>query len=195
VQFRTLYKSLTRVGLALLGGYVASILLANWLVLNFGLDTGNGVRTIPVWLGVEAPSGVLAAGATLTLRDALQRAHGVRATLLAILCGSFLSALISPTVALASGLSFLVAELLDLSVYTPLRRRFVVAVVVSNLVGSLVDSLMFLTLAFGTSVALAFAGPSVLGKLEASIVTLGLLGILRVFATSQREGRLDMPIQ
>jgi uncharacterized PurR-regulated membrane protein YhhQ (DUF165 family) len=174
------------VGLLLFGAYVSSIWLANWLLINVGDVSETGVRTIPVWLGIDAPSGVLAAGATLTLRDALQRAYGIRATVLAISVGSILSSLISPSLAFASGAAFLVAELLDMAVYTPLRQRYATAVVASNIVGAVADSAIFLLLAFGVSAALALAGPSALGKFEASVITLIILKVARAGLASQR---------
>lgn len=178
----------------LLGAYVGSIYAANWLLLNVGTPTVGGVHTIPVWPGIEAPSGVLAAGATFTLRDGVQRVAGISASLTAIVCGTLLSALISPTLALASGVSFFLAEFLDLIVYTPLRNQFTFAVVASNVVGAIVDSFVFLTVAFGWSVAMGLALPSVLGKLEASLVTLGILALLRFPSIgSEAKGRLGKP--
>ena len=52
---------------------------------------------------------------------------------------------------LASGVAFLLSEFADLGVYTPLaRRRLVLAVVASSVVGLVVDSIVFLWLAFGS---------------------------------------------
>lgn len=175
--------------IVLISGYVASIYLANWLLFNVGTPQLNGAHTLPVWPGVDAPSGVLAAGATLTLRDAVQRVAGLPASLLAVILGSALTAAISPTVAFASGTAFLVSELLDLAVYTPLRRRFYVAVLASNVVAAVVDSVVFLTLAFGLSMAATFAAPSALGKVEFSLVTLLLLRVLQRLV-SRRHPRL-----
>jgi queuosine precursor transporter len=51
----------------------------------------------------------------------------------------------------ASAVAFLLSELADFAVYTPLQqKRFVVAVVASSLVGLTVDSFVFLYLAFGS---------------------------------------------
>ena len=52
---------------------------------------------------------------------------------------------------IASGVAFLISEFADLAVYTPLqKRRLVVAVVASSIVGLIVDSIIFLQLAFGS---------------------------------------------
>jgi queuosine precursor transporter len=165
--------------LGLFAAYVLSIYAANWLLFHVGSDTGEGIRTIPVAPGIVAPSGVLAAGATLTLRDALQRRAGARASVAAMLLGAGLSAWLSPAVALASGFAFLAAELLDMGVYTRLRRRFGLAVLASNVVGSLVDSYLFLAIAFGSLAAATFTVPSAIGKFEASVATLAALGLIR----------------
>ena len=85
------------------------------------------------------------AGLAFTLRDFLQERLGRLWTVAAIVIGAALSALVSPQFALASGVAFLLSELADFAVYTPLRRRsWGVAIVASNLVGLTIDSALFL---------------------------------------------------
>jgi uncharacterized PurR-regulated membrane protein YhhQ (DUF165 family) len=87
--------------------------------------------------------------------------------------GAGLSALVSPALAVASGVAFLVSEAADFAVYTPLRRRsWDAAVWASGLVGSLVDSVLFLGLAFGSAAVTptAVAG-QVVGKAWATAAT------------------------
>ena len=88
-------------------------------------------RMIPVAPGVVAPSGVLMIGLALVLRDLVQRSLGIGWALPAVLVGASLSALLAaPNLVLASGAAFLLSELADTAVYTPLqRRRFMWAVV------------------------------------------------------------------
>lgn len=156
--------------------YVATIPLANWTLATFGL--------VPVWPGVLAPAGVLWAGLALTLRDLVQETAGRWAVLLAILAGALLSALVSPQFALASALAFLVSELCDFGVYTPLRRHhWLGAVLLSNTVGLLVDSVLFLSLAFGS---LDFLTGQVVGKVEVTLLTVAALWCWR----RQRRGVL-----
>ena len=63
---------------------------------------------------------------------------------------------------LASGTAFALSELADFAVYTPLqRRRLTLAVVASSMVGLVVDSVVFLTLAFGS---LEFLAGQVVGQ-------------------------------
>lgn len=150
-------------------GYVASIWLANWALVNFGL--------IPVGFGLVAPAGVLFAGLSFTLRDIVQDRLGRLWTVAAILAGALVSALISPQLAVASGLAFLVSEASDMAVYSPLRERnWLAAVGLSNTVGLVIDSALFLWLAFGS---LDFLAGQILGKLEVTIVTVVVLAFFR----------------
>lgn len=164
-------------------GFVACVWGANWMITHVGTPHPSGARTIPVGFGWVAPSGVVLVGASLTLRDTLQRRTGARFVVGAIVIGAALSAFLSPALAYASGLTFLVSELADFAVYTPLRRRnFFVAVLASNAVGAVVDSLLFLTLAFGASQAAALVGPLTLGKVEWSLLALAMLVLARASA-------------
>lgn len=134
----------------LLVGYAALPVLANWLIGHVGAPTPRGAHVIPVGFGLVAPSGVLAAAAALTLRDAVQELAGRRGAIAAIVCGAVISYLVAdPFIALASAVAFLVSELSDFLVYTPLRARgrVVAAVGASNTIGLLVDSVLFLSIA------------------------------------------------
>jgi uncharacterized PurR-regulated membrane protein YhhQ (DUF165 family) len=172
-------------GLLAFGAYAATIVVANWMLLNVGTARDGGVHTVPVGFGLEAPSGVLSVGVGLTLRDVVQRLLGFRVAVLGILIGALISAYLGVNVAMASAMTFVVAEGVDLLVFTRLRRRFGLAVVASNLAGALLDSFVFLFLAFGFAAATQFAAPSVVGKLESSAVALlvlvGAAGVARKF--------------
>ncbi|QCI68833.1 VUT family protein [Phreatobacter stygius] len=144
------------IGIASLVGFVATIPLANWLIGNVGtFCVPNGPCVIPVGFGLMAPSGVLMVGLALVLRDLVQRTLGLGWSLAGVLAGAALSWFVAPpALALASGAAFLFSELADTAVYTPLaRRRLITAVLASSLVGTAIDSALFLWLAFG-SVAL-----------------------------------------
>ena len=160
-----------------LAGFLGSIPLANWLIGNVGSCIPQGQCLIPVGLGLMAPSGVLAIGCALVFRDAVHEAFGWRWAVAAIIVGALLSALIAPQIALASGAAFLLAELADLLVYSPLRRRALTwAVLLSGLVGALVDSAAFLWLAFGS---LDFMAGQVVGKLWASLAAVPFIHLYR----------------
>lgn len=169
-------------GWVFFAAFIGTIWFANYLIGNVGTAcVPGGPCLIPVWPGVLAPSGIIAAGLALTLRDLVQRRLGVRWSVVAVLCGAGLSALLSPALALASGAAFLASEMLDLAVYTPLqRRRLTLAVVASNLVGLTVDTVIFLGLAFGS---LALFEGQVIGKLWMTALAIPIVhGIRRLDA-------------
>lgn len=166
-----------KLGVAWLGVYIVTIVLANWLIVTYGL--------VPVGFGLLAPAGVYAVGVSFTARDLVQERLGRRWTIGAIVIGAALSALVSPQFALASGLTFLVSESADMAVYTPLRERhWLLAVSASNVVGLVVDSVLFLWLAFGS---LEFLAGQVLGKTEMTIVAVVLLWLWRRSDLSFRQ--------
>jgi uncharacterized PurR-regulated membrane protein YhhQ (DUF165 family) len=158
-----------------LAGYVLTIVAANLAIDRFGI--------VPIGLGLMAPAGVYFAGLAFSLRDALHETGGRRLTVAAILAGAALSALVSGQLATASGLAFLLSELADFAVYTPLRRRsWLGAVVASNTVGVAVDSALFLWLAFGS---LDFIAGQVVGKLYMTVLAVALIVVWRRFTPSR----------
>jgi uncharacterized PurR-regulated membrane protein YhhQ (DUF165 family) len=161
--------------------YVLTILAANWAIATFGL--------VPVGFGLLAPAGVYFAGLAFTLRDLAQDALGKRWTVAAIVAGAALSALVSPPqIALASGLAFLTSEACDFGVYTPLRRRgWLRAVAASNVVGFVVDSALFLWLAFGS---LAFLPGQLVGKAWVTVLFVAMLWAWR--RRRVRSGRVTV---
>lgn len=157
--------------------FIGTIFLANYLIGSVGLYC-DPVCVIPVWPGIMAPSGVLAIGLGFTLRDLVQRHLGIGYTIFAILIGAGLSAYLSPALALASGSAFLLSELLDLAIYTPLQRRNLTqAVVASNVAGLVADSIVFLLLAFGS---LEFLPGQIIGKLLMTLAALPVIWWMRM---------------
>lgn len=160
---------------------------ANWLVGHAGtVCVPNGPCLIPVGFGLKAPSGVLMIGLALVLRDLIQRRLGALASVGAILIGSAISAMLAPpALVIASASAFLLSELADLAVYTPLaRRRLIAAVVASGLVGLVIDSVVFLWLAFGS---LDFLGGQVVGKALMIFAAIPFVILLR-----RRDERLGL---
>ena len=100
--------------------------------------------------------------------------------------GAILSAAVAPvSLVLASGVAFLLSEFADLAVYTPLaRRRLVAAVVASSLVGLVVDSILFLWLAFGS---LDFLAGQIVGKGWMVLLSIPFVHYLR-----RRDERLGL---
>lgn len=129
-------------GLVAAIAYMGTVVMANWMAAQWTVVT----------IGVAIPAGTLCAGLTFTVRDLVHETAGPRTAVAAIAVGTCLSWLLAtPTIAAASALAFLVSELLDARVYTTLRARSrVFAVGVSNVAGLVVDSLLFVPLAFGS---------------------------------------------
>jgi queuosine precursor transporter len=138
--------------------YIGAIVMANWLIVHVGF--------IRVWpTSLLAPAGVYMAGLTFPARDIVQRSLGRTAGVLAIIAAAAITYAISPVLAFASGTTFLVSETLDMTLYTPLQKRwFRSAVIVSSTCAAVVDSLLFLWLAH-IPYHVALAG-QVVGKLE-----------------------------
>lgn len=147
-------KSFSPVGAIAVAVFVLTVPAANWMVSNVGSTCiPDGPCVIPVWRGVVAPSGVALAGLSLVLRDLAQEEVGGRWALAAVLAGAIIAAVVAtPQLAVASASAFLVAELVDLLIYTALRGRgFLVASLTSSMAGLLLDSLIFVWVAFGSA--------------------------------------------
>jgi uncharacterized PurR-regulated membrane protein YhhQ (DUF165 family) len=174
-------------GFVFLVAFGLCIPAANWLIGNAGtVCVPNGPCLIPVAPGLMAPSGVLMIGLALVLRDLVQRRLGLLWAVAAILAGAALSGLLAPANwVIASAVAFLLSELADLAVYTPLQRhRFMTAVVASSIVGLVVDSAVFLHLAFGS---LEYLAGQVVGKAWMVLATLPMIAWLR-----RRDARIGL---
>ncbi|MDX1512565.1 MAG: VUT family protein [Gammaproteobacteria bacterium] len=172
-------RSTTVEGILYLAGFTACIPAANWLIGNVGTTCPPGSPClIPVAPGVMAPSGVVMIGIALVLRDLVQRRLGRLVAVAAIVAGALLSGLLAPkSLVLASGAAFLLSELADFAVYTPLQaKRLVLAVLLSGVVGLVVDSVVFLYLAFGN---LDFLPGQVIGKAWMVVAALPFIVWLR----------------
>src|SRR5512144_426316 len=167
--------------------FCLTIPAANWMIGHVGtVCVPNGPCLVPVAPGIMAPSGVLMIGAALVLRDLVQRRLGIEFGIGAIVAGAAISVAIAPpSLVFASATAFLLSEFADFAVYTPLaRRRLVLAVVASSAVGLVVDSIVFLWLAFGS---LEFLFGQVLGKFWMVLLAIPFVAWIR-----RRDERLGM---
>jgi uncharacterized PurR-regulated membrane protein YhhQ (DUF165 family) len=177
----------TQEGMLFLVLFALTIPAANWLIGNVGTNcVPDGPCLVPVAPGLLAPSGVTMVGVALVLRDLVQRRLGTTVSALAILAGSGLSILYAPaSLVVASATAFLLSEFADLAVYTPLaRRRLLTAVIVSSCAGLIVDSIVFLWLAFGS---LDFLAGQIVGKAWMVLLSIPLVAWLR-----RRDERLGI---
>ncbi len=169
--------------------YVGVIVGANWMIAHVG-KVIPGAHVLPVGFGLYAPSGVYLAAFAFVARDILQRLTNIKVGLVAIVIGAIVSAFVStPSLAFASGVTFMISESLDFLIYTPLQtRNFPLAVVVSGLASDIVDSVVFLTLAH-IPLALALKGQLV-GKMWVILlggVLAGLMRKLPIFVSNSRH--------
>jgi uncharacterized PurR-regulated membrane protein YhhQ (DUF165 family) len=154
--------------------FVGLIFLSNWLVATFGI--------IPVGFSLFAPAGVITVGITFLVRDYIQKSFGKSIVLTLIVVGAILSYFINPPLAIASGLAFLFSEFFDFLVYTYLKEKtFFGAVVLSNFVGSVLDSIIFLQIAFGS---LEF----LVGQVVAKMYITGLFVVVYIYMNRRRDG-------
>ncbi|MBS4045940.1 MAG: VUT family protein [Ferrovibrio sp.] len=177
-------------GFLYLAGFIACVPAANWLIGNVGtVCIPRGPCLIPVApFGITAPSGVLMIGLALVLRDLVQRRLGKGWALAAIIVGAALSGFVAPpALVVASVAAFLLSELADFAVYTPLQKRGLIrAVVLSSLVGLCVDSVAFLYLAFGS---LDYLGGQIIGKAWMVLLSIPVIRLLR-----DRDQRLGIAV-
>jgi uncharacterized PurR-regulated membrane protein YhhQ (DUF165 family) len=172
-----------RCGIPAFLAFIATIPAANYLIQHVGTTcVPDGPCLVPVLPGLMAPSGVLVVGLALVLRDMVHSALGVRWAFFAIVAGAALSSLLAPpALVLASVVAFLLSETADLLVYAPLRERWPSsAVLASGVAGAVVDSCLFLFIAFGS---LQYVTGQVVGKLWMSVAAALLLRLL----TTRRE--------
>lgn len=119
--------------------FIGIVIATNALTATLGVVT---------WLGIAATAGTWLAGFAFVARDSVHDTLGARWVVGCILVGAAISAAFSPALALASATAFLLSEFADFAVYAPLRRRGRTrAALASNLVGSVVDSVVFLAIA------------------------------------------------
>jgi len=165
--------------------FIACIPAANWMIGNVGtVCIPQGPCLVPVspWgpggHPLMAPSGVLMIGLALVLRDLVQRRLGRSVAITAIVAGAALSGAVAPPqLIVASTVAFLLSELADFAVYTPLQSRgLVLAVLASSVVGLVIDSVLFLWLAFGS---LDYVAGQILGKLWMVLLALPVVHWIR----------------
>ena len=175
-------------GYLYLVSFILTVPIANWMVGNVGTVCPSGSPCLlPVGFDIMAPSGVLMIGLALVLRDLVQRRLGKIWAVAAIAAGALLSVLVAPAaLVVASGTAFLVSEFADFVVYTPLqRKRLVLAVFLSSTVGLVLDSLIFLQLAFGS---LDYLSGQIIGKAWMVLLALPVIWWIR-----QRDEKLGYP--
>lgn len=178
------------IGYVYLAAFALCIPMANWMIGNIGIFcVPDGPCLIPVAPGLTAPSGVLMIGLALVLRDLVQMNLGVKWAAGAIVGGAILSAFVAPpALVIASTVAFFLSEMADLAVYTPLQKKgLVLAVFASSMVGLVIDSAIFLYLAFGS---LDFISGQIVGKIWMVLLALPIIHVIR-----RREAKNQSDLQ
>ena len=143
---------------------------------------------VPVGFGLVATAGTYAAGISLGARDLAQNYAGKWATIAAVLVGAGISVVVAaPQIAVASGVAFLLSELLDFAVYTPLKERGATASAIgaSNLVGAVIDTFVFLTIA-GFPVTSTVVLGQLVGKAWMTIAAIAVWSAFRAVSRNRK---------
>ena len=120
--------------------YLGSILLANWLVIQYGI----------IEIGILVfPAGAAVIGLTFSARDFVQKRFGKWWCWAWMFLASGLTYLLNQNIAIASVSAFLIAELIDWLVFTFTRTSFKKRIILSNIFSTPVDSVVFVAIAFG----------------------------------------------
>ena len=147
--------------------YVMVIVAANLAIQKWGV--------VSIGFGLMAPAGAYFAGLVFSIRDALHEVSNKYWILGAIIVGAIVSYSLEDggKIAVASGSAFLLSEFADFAVYSPLRAKGKIkALLASNAVGLVADSILFLYLAFGS---LEFLSGQVVAK---AYMTAGVILIM-----------------
>ena len=146
--------------------YLAGIILANLLVHWFGLVS---------FAGLVFPAGAVMVGLTFSFRDLVQRRYGKWQCWIWMIAASVITYLFNRQLAVASVSAFLVAETVDWAIYTWMPGSFRNRLVMSNLFGTPLDSIVFVSLAFGLNWQ-AIVGQSIVKFISSLAVLLFLQG-------------------
>ncbi len=159
--------------------YLGSIILANILVHTFGIVTV---------LGLTFPAGAVAIGLTFSARDFVQERYGKFGCWAWMLVASLVTFAFNQQLALASVCAFFIAEFCDWAIYSSTGGGIEKRLLLSNLISTPLDSIVFVLLAFGP-VWPAIWGQTII-KMIGSMLVLPLIkdGRVRSYRFSFQRG-------
>lgn len=120
--------------------YLLSILLANWLVHRFGIIDLE-------W--IMFPAGAVAIGLTFSARDFVQRYYGRWGCWIWMITACIITYFVNQKLAMASVAAFLCSETIDWILFTFTPYSFRKRIMISNVISTPIDSIVFVTIAFG----------------------------------------------
>ena len=185
------------------------VLTAGYLFCQVVADI-TAVKVVEIF-GAHIPAGVFIYGVTFTWRDLIHRRLGKAAAVTMVWVAAAVNVLmvlyfiatitlppssfwhyqdayrvilgLTPRIAIASIIAEIVSELVDTEVYHYLRRRPALAVLGSNAVSLIVDSAVFVTLAFGglipTAGIVMLAKGQTVAKAVITVLSLPLIYVVR----------------
>jgi uncharacterized PurR-regulated membrane protein YhhQ (DUF165 family) len=159
--------------------YLGSIVLANILVHTLGLVTV---------FGLTFPAGAIAIGLTFSTRDFVQERYGKYGCWTWMLVAVVITLAFNRQLAIASASAFVISEFCDWAIYSYCGGNIEKRLILSNLVSTPVDSVIFVLLAFGP------AWPAIWGqtivKMLSSMMVLPLLknGRIRILRPGLLRG-------
>ena len=164
----------SRMGILAVICYVSAIVAANIVTSHYGL--------VSVGFGYMVTAGTYCAGLALLARDYVHRYAGVPWVLAGITAGGIISWLTTtPSLALASTVAFIGAELLDLGVFAAIYERLGMfgGALISNIVSAPVDTVLFLAIAGFPLTVQTITGQFIGKVLWATLVPLTLVEVTR----------------
>jgi len=120
--------------------YLGSIVLANILVHSLGIVTV---------FGLTFPAGAIAVGLTFSTRDVVQERYGKYGCWSWMLVAIVITCVFNRQLAIASVCAFVLSEFSDWVIYTYASGNAERRLVLSNLISTPIDSVIFVLLAFG----------------------------------------------
>jgi uncharacterized PurR-regulated membrane protein YhhQ (DUF165 family) len=159
--------------------YLGSIILGNILVHSLGIIS---------FAGLTFPAGAAAIGLTFSARDFVQEHYGKFGCWGWMLLASLITYAFNQHLAWASGCAFFIAEFSDWLIYSRTKGSFEKRLLLSNLISTPLDSLVFVLLAFGP-VWPAIIGQTII-KMISSLLILPLFknGRIRRYTFSFQRG-------
>jgi len=140
--------------------YILSIVVANFIVDYFG---------IVKFMGLVFPAGAIFIGLTFSFRDFTQRYWGNKKVWIFILISAAITLYMNWKVAVASVVAFLASEATDWFIFIITKKPLHHRIWISNLFSTPLDSLLFVTIAFGWNFD-AIWGQSIIKYLSGLIV-------------------------
>ena len=161
--------------------FILTIPAANYMLLHVGtICNPNSPCIIPVWFSplIYAPSGVVFAGLAFVLRDILQRLSSLSISLLAVILGTIINYIyLDPILAIAGATAYALSEITDTYIYSYLQKyNLLIAILISSSAGLLIDSLIFLHLAFHS---FNFLAGQIIGKLLMVLISIPIVALSR----------------